>query len=157
MNKKLITLTGFLVLLLSCKQKENRKDNILEEKLTLESKIEVETVKFDHNLIEQLYNNLKSDFEIHFGLSHLSDVLNDISISELKNGKEFEKEMLFENFECDCYDRIKISYSDTRFILWIDEEFYEKDLDWCPESSYSYSFKIEDKKITDLKLDFMAG
>ena len=70
MNKKLITLTGFLVLLLSCKQKENRKDNILEEKLTLESKIEVETVKFDHNLIEQLYNNLKSDFEIHFGLSH---------------------------------------------------------------------------------------
>ena len=65
--------------------------------------------------------------------------------------------MLFENFECDCYDRIKISYSDTRFILWIDEEFYEKDLDWCPESSYSYSFKIEDKKITDLKLDFMAG
>ena len=54
---------------------------------------------------------------------------------------------------------MKISYSqsESRFILFVYEEFYEEELDWCPESSYSYSFGIKNLKIVDLKLDFMAG
>jgi hypothetical protein len=35
------------------------------------------------------------------------------------------------------------------------EETHDADLDWCPESSYS--FQVVNRKITDLRLDFMAG
>jgi hypothetical protein len=176
MKRQLLTSIGILTLLVSCKQVETKKtESVIQKSMTelkikqdvtekrnlasdtLKSSSEFEIRKFDQDLVEQLYNNLKSDFEIGFKQKHLNSILDDIKISELKNGEEFEKEMLFENFECKCYDKIKISYSDKRYILWIYEEFYEKDLEWCPESSYSYSFTIVNKKITDLRLDFMAG
>jgi hypothetical protein len=176
MKKHLLTSIVIIVLIVSCKQKGTQNIEISEQKSTTELKAgtenkidkkqnlikdtlkpEFEIRKFDQNLVEQLYNNLKSNFEIDFKQKHLNNVLDGVKISELNDGKEFEKEMLFENFNCECYDKIRISYSDKRYILWIYEAFYEKDLDWCPESSYSYSFTIVKDKITDLKLDFMAG
>lgn len=171
-----------MILIVSCKQKETKKSESIDRKPTNELKVdtekkiekitaeeqkttnansksnsEFEIRVFDQNLVQQLYNELKSNFEIGFTQKHLNSALIGLKISELKKGKEFEKEMLFENFKCECYDNIKISYSENRYRLWIYEEFYEKDLDWCPESNYSYSFTIANDKITDLKLDFMAG
>ena len=171
-----------LTLIVSCKPKETKKVELNEQKLTTELKSKTELkvenrkdsernrindtlqsnsnlqiVKLDRDLIDKLYENLKSNFEIDFELSHLNNALNGIKLSELKSGKVFEKEMLFEDFECECLDKITISYSENRYLLDIYEEFYEKELDWCPESSYRYSFKITDENISDLKLDFMAG
>lgn len=114
---------------------------------------------FETSLIESLYGSLKSQFDIDFEKNHLNDLLQNVNIERLKNGLQIEKDFLFENFDCDCFDKMKISYSvkDRRFVLWVYEEYYDKDLDWCPESSFSYSFIIEENKITDLRHDFMAG
>lgn len=119
------------------------------------SKIEL----FDQDLNKSLYEKLNSEFEIHFSLKDLNSVLNGVKIGELKKGKEIEKVMLFENFKCDCYDKIKISYSqsENRFILFIYEEAFVEDLDWCPESSYCFSFNLKNNKIIDLRMDFIAG
>ncbi|MBP6039872.1 MAG: hypothetical protein KA523_06720 [Flavobacterium sp.] len=89
----------------------------------------------------------------------MDDFLKDIKIEDLKNGKEFEKEVLFENFDCDCKDRIKISYNITygSFILEVSEATYVKDLDWCPEHSYLGSFKIKENKIVNAKFSLIAG
>ncbi|WP_156109273.1 hypothetical protein [Polaribacter sp. Hel1_85] len=142
---------------LNTKTEQSTLKNEKIKKEKIDYNLESNSIKFDNNLVEKLYKNLKSNFEIDFELSHLNNALNGIKMSELKNGKIFEKEMLFENFNCECYDKITISYSENRFLLDIYEEFFEKELDWCPESSYRYSFKIVNKTISDLKLDFMAG
>jgi len=116
--------------------------------------------KFDAKLTSQLYSQLITNFKsaIGFKESHLTELLTDISIPELKQGKSVEKKMLFEDFQCECYDQMKLSYSNTdnRFILHVYEEFFNKKLDWCPESSSTYSFEILENKISDLKLDFSA-
>lgn len=117
------------------------------------------TSNFSPSLIQSLHLKLSEQFEIDFQESHLIELLSGINLEELKNGKEYEKEFLFEDFQCDCFDKIKISYSsqDDRINLWVYEEFFEEGLDWCPESSYSYSFIIENNDIVDLQLDYMAG
>ncbi|MCR8668054.1 hypothetical protein NO995_10200 [Aestuariibaculum sp. M13] len=182
MKRHLLKLIIILTLIVSCKEKETKKMELTEPKPTteLKSKTEIkienkddsqkniindtlhsnsslEIVKLDTDLIEKLFKNLKSNFEIDFKLSHLDNALNGINLSELKNGKVFEKEMLFEDFECKCFDKITVSYSEKRYLLDIYEEFYEEELDWCPESSYRYSFMIINDNISDLKLDYMAG
>ena len=52
-----------------------------------------------------------------------------------------------------------LSYDNKQdaFILYIYEETYVEDMDWCPESTYQYSFKIKDQKATSVKLEFLAG
>jgi len=142
MNKRLLLPLLSLFILSSCSLTE-----------------EPETSTFSPSLIQSLNLKLSKQFEIDFQETHLVELLNGINLEELKNGKEYEKEFLFEDFECDCFDKIKISYSnqDGRFNLWVYEEFFEEGLDWCPESSYSYSFKIDNNKIVDLQLDYMAG
>ncbi|MDG4716197.1 hypothetical protein [Winogradskyella marincola] len=142
---------------LNAKTEQSVQENEKTKKEITENNFESNSLEFDKNLIEQLHKNLKSNFEIDFELNHLNNALNGIKLSELKSGKVFEKEMLFEDFECECLDKITISHSENRYLLDIYEEFYEEELDWCPESSYRYSFKIADNKISDLKLDFMAG
>ncbi|WP_320815370.1 hypothetical protein [Flavobacterium sp.] len=141
MRKYLICIT-FGLLSFSCKEKSVSKNEL-----------------FDQDLNKSLYKKLNSEFKIHFSLNNLNSVLNGVKIEELKKGKEIEKEMLFENFKCDCYDKIKISYSqsENRFILFIYEEAFVEDLDWCPESSYYYSFDVKNNKIIDLRMDFIAG
>ena len=77
----------------------------------------------------------------------------------MKNGKVIEKKFLFEDIKCNCNDRLSISYNKENqyFELNVYEEFFEKDLDWCPESSYSFTFKFENNKISDVKLLHLAG
>ena len=115
--------------------------------------------KFDQKLIASLYQQLAAKFEIDFSQKHLEIVFLDAEITDLKEGREISKELLFEDFSCNCLDQIKLSFEpeNERFVLWVYEEFFEEDLDWCPESSYSYSFQIMNGEIRDLKLDFMAG
>lgn len=114
---------------------------------------------FDEEIITALYAELDAEFYIGFKQSHLEILLRNRDMMSLRAGEVFEEELLFEDFECDCLDKMRVSYAkaDKRFVLWIYEEIYEADLDWCPESTYSYSFQIENHKVTDLKLDFMAG
>ena len=89
----------------------------------------------------------------------MEDFLKDVKIEDLKNGKEFEKEVLFENFDCECKDRLKISYDKSTkvFILQIHEASFVKDLDWCPEHSYIGSFKIKGNKIINIVFNLIAG
>lgn len=145
------------IILTSCGQADIKSEPQTENLKVEEPKIKSEI--FDDEIITSLYEKLNSEFDIDFNQNHLESILKNRDILSLKEGEEFEKEMLFEDFKCDCLDKIRISYNeaDDRFILWVYEEFYEADLDWCPESSYSYSFQIANHKITDLKLDFMAG
>ena len=145
------------ITLASCGQKD-----IKNEKQTENFKVEEPKIKseiFDDEIITSLYEKLNSKFDIDFKQNHLESILKNRDILSLKKGEEFEKEMLFEDFKCDCIDKIRISYTgvDDRYTLLIDEEIYVANLDWCPESSYSYSFQVVNNKITDLKLDFMAG
>jgi hypothetical protein len=150
-------LSLLLAMLFSCGIDQNQEKSKVQEVKTEKPATGTET--FDKELVTVLYENLSADFEIDFKQTHLSSILSGIKISSLYAGKEFEKEMRFEDFECACLDVIKISYSEAndRFILWVYEEFCETDFDWCSESSYSYSFQIRHREIIDLKLDFMAG
>jgi hypothetical protein len=148
MTARHILLTAIVFAIVSCGQSSR-------ENVTTTSPADIQV--FDKALIFSLYQKLQSDFEVYFEEKHLDKLLLNQDIQSLKNGTTIEKEMLFESFECDCYDKLRISYSDDRFVLWVYVEFYEEDLDWCPESAYSYSFLIENHEITDLKLDFMAG
>lgn len=147
----------FIIILASCGQADTQSESKAENLTVENSNVKSET--FDDEIIASLYEKLDSGFEIDFKQPHLESLLRNRDIMSLREGQEFEKEMLFEDFNCDCLDKIRISYSqaDDRFNLWIYEEFYTADLDWCPESSFSYSFQIVDHEIIDLKLDFMAG
>ncbi len=148
MTARHILLTAIVFTIVSCGQSST-------ENVTTTSPADIQV--FDKALISSLYQKLQSDFEVYFEEKHLDKLLLNQDIQPLKNGATIEKEMLFESFECDCYDKLRISYSDDRFVLWVYVEFYEEDWDWCPESTYSYSFLIENHEIIDLKLDFMAG
>lgn len=114
---------------------------------------------FNKSQIKTLFDSFNKQSKTPFNYKVLDDFLKDIKIEDLKNGKEFEKEVLFENFDCDCKDRIKISYNITygSFILEVSEATYVKDLDWCPEHSYLGSFKIKENKIVNAKFSLIAG
>jgi len=114
---------------------------------------------FNKSQIKTLFDSFNKQSKTPFNYKVLDDFLKDIKIEDLKNGKEFEKEVLFENFDCDCKDRIKISYNKTysSFILEVSEATYVKDLDWCPEHSYLGSFKIKENKIVNAKFSLIAG
>mgnify|MGYP000654540497 CR=1 FL=1 len=143
------------IILTSCGQDYIKSEPQAENMKVEEPKIISET--FDDEIITSLYEKLDAEFEIPFKQNHLEKFLKNRNILHLKEGKEFEKQILFEDFDCTCYDKLNISYSDNRFFLDINVQLFVKELDWCPESTYSYSFQIVNHKITDLKLEFMAG
>ncbi len=146
-----------LIALVACRQNESQGETS-SQSLSKEE-LSKELDYFDKATVISLYDKLNSKFDIDFNQHHLESALIGISINRVKAGEEFEEEMLFEDFECNCFDIIRISYSNEnqRFLLWVYEEFYESELDWCPESSYTYSFQIRNRQIVDLQLDFMAG
>lgn len=117
--------------------------------------------KFQENTIKKLYVELKKNKEFESDLTEniLIEFLENVNISEIKQGKEIEKKLIFENFKCSCLDELKITYSkkNNRFELRIYEEFFEEDIDWCPETTYFFSFKIQDEKILELKLEGISG
>jgi hypothetical protein len=114
---------------------------------------------FNKSQIKTLFDSFNKQSKTPFNYKVLDDFLKDIKIEDLKKGKEVEKEVLFENFDCDCKDRIKISYNRTygAFILEVSEATYVKDLDWCPEHSYIGSFKIKGNKIINIVFNLIAG
>ena len=114
---------------------------------------------FNKSQIKILFEKFNKQSRTPFSYKILENFLNNIKIEDLKKGKEFEKEIVFENFSCECKDRIKIYYDKSTkvFILQIHETSFVKDLDWCPEHYYIGSFKIKDNKIVNTKFNLIAG
>ena len=114
---------------------------------------------FNKSQIKILFEKFNKQTQTPFSYKILEDFLKDIKIEDLKKGKEFEKEVLFENFDCECKDVMKISYDKTlkTFILKINEASFVKDLDWCPEHSYIGSFEIKENKIVNTEFNLVAG
>ena len=114
---------------------------------------------FNTSQIKILFEEFNKQSQTPFSYKILEDFLKDIKIEDLKKGKEFEKEVLFENFDCECKDVMKISYDKTlkTFILKINEASFVKDLDWCPEHSYIGSFEIKENKIVNAEFNLVAG
>ena len=109
--------------------------------------------------VKTLFDNFNEQSQTPFKYKVLEDFLNDVKIEDLKKGNVFEKEVLFENFDCDCKDKMQISYNKSTkvFIIQIYEASFVKDLDWCPEHSYIGSFKIIDDRIVNTKFNLIAG
>ncbi len=114
---------------------------------------------FNNSQIKILFQKFNKQSRTPFSYKILEDFLKNIKIEDLKKGKAFEKEIVFENFACDCKDRMKIYYDKSTkvFILEIHETSFVKDLDWCPEHSYIGSFKIKDNKIINTEFNLIAG
>ncbi|MCU4187886.1 hypothetical protein M9Q43_01760 [Flavobacterium sp. HXWNR29] len=114
---------------------------------------------FNKSQIKSLFEKFNKQTQTPFSYKILEDFLKDIKIEDLKKGKEFEKEVLFENFDCECKDVMKISFDKTSktFILKINEASFVQDLDWCPEHTYIGSFKIKEDKIVNTEFNLVAG
>lgn len=114
---------------------------------------------FNTSQIKILFEEFNKQSQTPFSYKIFKDFLKDIKIEDLKKGKEFEKEVLFENFDCECKDVMKISYDKTSktFILKINEASFVKDLDWCPEHSYIGTFEIKEDKIINTEFNLVAG
>ena len=114
---------------------------------------------FNKSQIKILFEKFNKQTQTPFSYKILEDFLKDIKIEDLKKGKEFEKEVLFENFDCECKDKLEISYDKSTkvFILQIHEASFVKDLDWCPEHSYIGSFEIKENKIVNAEFNLVAG
>ena len=142
----------FSILLSSCE----RNDANANSKKAASSKIE-----FDTDFAQDLYEKLikASEGSVSFSQQQLIDFLKTASPEELKNGNSYESELLFESIECDCLDRISMSYDENQdtFILGIYEETYVEDMDWCPESTYQYSFGVKNQKAINVSFEFLAG
>ena len=100
-----------------------------------------------------------SEGSVSFSQQQLIDFLKAANPEELKNGSSHESELLFEPIECDCLDRMSLSYDQNQdaFILGIYEETYVEDMDWCPESTYQYSFGVKNQQAINVSFEFLAG
>jgi hypothetical protein len=114
---------------------------------------------FNKTQIKSLFDAFNKQSQTTFSYKVLENFLKDVNIENIKKGNVFEKEVLFENFECDCKDRMKISFDKSTkvFIIQIYEASFVKDLDWSPEHSYIGSFKIIDDRIENTKFNLIAG
>ena len=116
---------------------------------------------FDEAEIVKLYHEIKNNNGLDSDLSEqiLLNFFKEVSISDLKNRNSFEKELFFEECKCYCKDKLSISFNKSTelFELNVYEEFFENDLDWCPETSFMFSFKLEHNNISNIKLEFIAG
>ncbi|MDB3905352.1 hypothetical protein N9335_02625 [Crocinitomicaceae bacterium] len=131
------------------------------EPAVISKEVKPKKIIFDSRFVEDLYGKLQASSEDAMGFSQqqLIDFLKIADPEELKKGNSYGTELLFESFKCNCLDEISISYDENKdaFILSVYEEAYVEDLDWCPESSYEYSFEIQDQKAENVKFDFLAG
>lgn len=131
------------------------------EPAVISKEVKPEKIIFDSRFVEDLYGKLEASSEdaVGFSQQQLIDFLNVADPEELKKGNSYGTELLFESFKCNCLDEISISYDSNKdaFIISVYEEAYIEGLDWCPESSYEYSFEIQDQKAENVKFDFLAG
>lgn len=155
MHPYLFVFAAFL--LFSCSQ--NKTNKSADNAITENTSFNLKSTPFDDYLIEELYKNLNDKFKVSFQAEHLHELLDGVAVEDLKSGKIIKKTMLFEHCDCECFDKMKLSYSklDDKYVLYVYEELYEESLDWCPESSALYSFKLKDNTILELNLDFAAG
>jgi hypothetical protein len=109
--------------------------------------------------VKTLFDAFNKQSQTPFSYKVLEDFLKDVNIENIKKGNVFEKEVLFENFDCECKDKMQISYDKSTkvFIVQIYEASFVKDLDWCPEHYYIGTFKIKDNKIFNTKFNLIAG
>jgi len=125
------------------------------------TEVKPEKIVFDTSFTEDLFAKILkvSEGSVSFSQQQLIDFLKIADPAHLKNGNSYHTELLFESFDCNCMDEMTISYDKKQeaFILYIYEEAFVGDMDWCPESSYQYSFGIKDQKAIDVKLEFLAG
>jgi hypothetical protein len=114
---------------------------------------------FNTSQVKTLFDAFNKQSQTPFSYKVLEDFLKDVNIENIKKGNVFEKEVLFENFDCECKDKMQISYNKSTkvFIIQIYEASFVKDLDWCPEHSYIGTFKIKDNKIFNTKFNLIAG
>ena len=114
---------------------------------------------FDETKTKMLFDKFNEQSVTPFNHKTLNAFLGAIKIEELKSGKEVEQEVLFEDFDCECKDKLKISYykKDNSFILYIHEESYIEDLDWCPEHTYQGVFEIKNNDIINVKFKLITG
>jgi hypothetical protein len=151
-TKSIIILFCFGIIVSSCETNESTVNS---------TEVKPEKIIFDSRFAEDLYGKLEAASEdaVNFSQQQLIDFLKIADPTELKNGNSYQTELLFEPFDCNCMDEITISYDEKQeaFILYIYDEAYVEDMDWCPESSYQYSFGIKDQKAIDVKLEFLAG
>jgi len=155
LSTTLILLIGFF----ACQ--EGDKPEKEEKEQAPSSSIQSNEEHFDASVVSDLYSQLSSlsEGELSFDKNLLSGFLAEVDVVEVKNGNVFEKKVLFESFDCDCFDKLSLSFDKEtgRYTLLIYEEIFIEELDWCPESSYGYSFAIKNQKLLDFRLDFMAG
>lgn len=109
--------------------------------------------------VKTLFDTFNKQSQTPFKYKVLEDFLKEVKIEDIKKGNVFEKEVQFEDFDCDCKDKMQISYDKSTkvFIIQIYEASFVKDLDWCPEHSYIGSFKIIDDRIVNTKFNLIAG
>lgn len=114
---------------------------------------------FDEKKTKALYEKFNEQLRTPFKYKTLKTFLKDVLIEDLKSGKVVEKEVLFEDFNCDCTDKLKISYDKKTnvFILFISEKTFDKNLDWCPEHTFLGFFNIEKNEIVAVEFKFIAG
>jgi hypothetical protein len=106
-----------------------------------------------------LFDKFNKQTKTPFSFKVLNDFLLNVKIEELKKGKIFQKEVLFEKFKNDCIDILELSYDEPTksFILKVNEATFVKELDWCPEHTYLGSFKIINNKIMNTDFKLVAG
>ena len=118
-------------------------------------------IEFDADFARDLYEKLMkaSEGSVSFSQQQLIEFLKAANPEELKNGNSYESELLFESIKCDCLDQMSLSYDQNQdaFILGIYEETYVEDMDWCPESTYQYSFGVKNQQAINVSFEFLAG
>jgi len=114
---------------------------------------------FDEVKTKILFDKFNKQTKTPFSFKVLNDFLLNVKIEELKKGKIFQKEVLFEKFKNDCIDILELSYDEPTksFILKVNEATFVKELDWCPEHTYLGSFKIINNKIMNTDFKLVAG
>ena len=135
---KSIILTFCLVLIaLSCKTNDDAPVSTTEKSTK---------IIFDADLSENLYKEMEASSEgvLSFSQQQLSDLLKIADPAELKNGNSYAVELLFEPFECNCLDKMDLSYDNKQdaFILYIYEETYVEDMDTCSIIVFANTFDI---------------
>ena len=120
---------------------------------------ETKKTTFDENIKKELFDKLNTKGKTSFSYKNLSDLLSFTTIDEVKKGLEIEQTFVFEGFDCNCKDTMKFYYDKDKQmnLIYVYEETYDADEDWCPETTYFYSFKIVDDKIVDVKKEMVAG
>lgn len=170
MNQSLILTFLLSFFLLSCSSKNENSSDERMNAIPLERSDNIEQkrdssffdgsiVDLNDTIVHSLYDSLKNQFDVEFNLIDLQALFKKVKVEQLTKGKKFSHRFLIENFKCDCFDEMILSFDHTNesFTLVLFETIYVQDLDWCPEHNKWFVFKIKEGKIFDFDLIAEAG